>query len=73
MPYNTCRCLCGLQVFYLQLGYYLNACFLLLAAEFQGAVKHVVCFSAGSVEEHHSGGQPLFPAISVRLHRIADC
>lgn len=60
------------DVFYLQFGYYLDACFLFLAAEVQGAIKLVVCFSAGFVQEHHSGGQPLFPAISIRLHRVAD-
>lgn len=59
-------------MFYLQFGHYLNACFLFLAAEVQGAVQLVVCFSAGFVQEHHSGGQTLFPAISIRLYRIAD-
>lgn len=59
-------------MFYLQFGDYLNACFLFLATEVQGAIKLVVCFRAGLVQEHHSGGQPLFPAISVRLDSVAD-
>ena len=70
-------CKCDLTVwqadmFYLQFGHYLNACFLFLSAEVQGAIKVVVCFRAGLIEEHHSGVLPLFPAISVCLNRVAD-
>lgn len=59
-------------MFYLQFGDDIDACFLFLAAEVQGAVKLVVHVGVGFVE-HSSGGQPLFPAFSICLDGIADC
>lgn len=59
-------------MFYLKVGFYLDAHFLVLAPQVYGAVKVVVRVGARFVHERHSGGQPLFPAISVCLHRIAD-
>lgn len=60
------------HMFYLQFGDSLDACFLFLATEVQGVLYLGVRFSVGCVQEHHSGGQPLIPAISVRLQRVDD-
>lgn len=54
---------------YLQLAQYLDACFLFAAAEFHSAVELVVRVRD---EERQSRGQPLLPALSIRLHGEAD-
>lgn len=53
---------------YLQFAQYLDARFLFLAAEFQCAVELVVGVRARLVEEHQPRGQPLLPALLIRLH-----
>lgn len=50
---------------YLQFGHDINAAPLFLAGEVQGAVELVFALRLGMVQERHSGGKPLFPAISV--------
>lgn len=59
-------------MFYLQFAHYLDAGFLFLAAEVYRAVELVVGVRPRLVEERHSGGKALLPAISIRLHGEAD-
>jgi len=56
---------------YLKSGFNVDAVSPVLTLEVYGAIQLVVWLREG-FEEHRSGGQPQFPAISVRLNRIAD-
>lgn len=64
---------CLTHVFvYLQFGFYHDTRCLLLATQVYGAVILIVCIIVGCVQKPHSGGQPLFPELSICLDRVAD-